>query len=230
MIAHRGLSGVESENTIDAFLLATKYPYYGIETDLHVTLDNKYIISHDDSLKRMCNVDMIIEESYFEDLRKIKVLNKDNTFTKEMYLPTLSEYISICKSANMVAVLELKNEMKEENIIEIVGIINSMNYLEHTTFISFAKENIIRLKKNFPNINTQFLSVVDTEEKKLDAVNFAIKYHCDLDLHFNGITDEFVKLCHDNNILLNVWTVDDESLAKDLITMGVDFITSNILH
>ena len=86
------------------------------------------------------------------------------------------------------------------------------------------------LKKNFIDINTQFLSVVDTDEKKRDVLNFAIKTKCDLDLHYGGITYEFVKACHDNGIVLNVWTVDDPLLAEKLIDMGVDFITSNILE
>ena len=230
MIAHRGLSGVEVENTRDAFILATKYSYYGIETDVHVTLDGKYIICHDDSTLRVSGIDMIIEESHYEELRKIKIINKDNTFSKEMYLPNLEEYINICKSGNKFAVLELKNEMKEANIIEIVNIIKEMNYYDKTIFISFSKENIVNLRKLFNDSSCQFLSVVDTKEKMEDALNFAVQYKCNLDLHYKGITKEFVNECHQNNILLNVWTIDDEAVAKELIDMGVDFITSNILE
>lgn len=230
MIAHRGLSGIEVENTTDAFILATKYSYYGIETDIHVTLDGKYIVCHDDNIVRVTGVEKIIEESYYEDLRTIKIINKDGTFTKDIFLPSLEEYINICKNGNKIAILELKNEMKEANIIEIVNIIKQMDYYNKTIFISFSKENIVHLRKLFDDSKCQYLSVVDTEEKKKDAINFATQYKCDLDLHYNGITKEFVNECHQNNILLNVWTVDDEVVAKELIDMGVDFITSNILE
>ena len=49
-----------------------------------------------------------------------------------MYLPSLEEYITICKESNKVSLLELKNKMKEENIIEIVQIVKELNqYLEN---------------------------------------------------------------------------------------------------
>ena len=44
------------------------------------------------------------------------------------------------------------------------------------------------------------------------------------------MTKEFIDKCHHNNILVNVWTVDEEELANNLIAMGADFITSNILE
>ena len=57
MIAHRGLSGIERENTNPAFIAAGNRSYYGIETDVHVTADGKFIICHDNDLKRIANID-----------------------------------------------------------------------------------------------------------------------------------------------------------------------------
>ena len=53
LIAHRGVSGIERENTAAAFVAAGNRGYYGIETDVHVTKDGKYIIIHDDDTKRV---------------------------------------------------------------------------------------------------------------------------------------------------------------------------------
>lgn len=39
MIAHRGVSGLERENTCAAFVAAGNRSYYGIETDIHRTAD-----------------------------------------------------------------------------------------------------------------------------------------------------------------------------------------------
>ena len=40
MIAHRGLSGLEAENTCAAFVAAgNREKYFGIECDIHRTLD-----------------------------------------------------------------------------------------------------------------------------------------------------------------------------------------------
>ena len=53
MVAHRGLSGLEIENTNPAFTLAGKHSYYGIETDIRRTVDGRFVICHDDNLNRI---------------------------------------------------------------------------------------------------------------------------------------------------------------------------------
>ena len=53
LIAHRGLSGLETENSIPAFVAAGNRSYYGVETDTHVTRDGRFIILHDDSTGRV---------------------------------------------------------------------------------------------------------------------------------------------------------------------------------
>lgn len=116
MIAHRGLSGMETENTVAAFEAACKRLFYGIETDVHVTKDGKYIIFHDECTGRLCEKNLIIEETDFEILRSLKF--KDGI--SEM--PMLSEYLQVISRYKKVAVIELKKSMRESNIEEIIEI------------------------------------------------------------------------------------------------------------
>ena len=53
IIAHRGLSGIERENTCAAFVAAGNRSYFGIETDVHVTRDGKFVIIHDEITDRI---------------------------------------------------------------------------------------------------------------------------------------------------------------------------------
>ena len=69
MIAHRGVSGLETENTCPAFLVAGVKSYYGIETDVHLTKDGKFLVGHDESFARVAGEDVIIEETDMEELR-----------------------------------------------------------------------------------------------------------------------------------------------------------------
>ena len=106
MVAHRGLSGIEVENTIDAFNLASKHTYFGIETDIHVTLDGKYIVHHDDNLERICGVDMVIEETNYDDLRKIKGLGLSATWRYYDELlgifPECEKYLEIIPKTTLI--------------------------------------------------------------------------------------------------------------------------------
>ena len=69
IVSHRGLSGVELENTLAAFVAAGNRCCFGIETDVHVTADGKYVILHDDSTGRVGERDLPAENSTFAQLR-----------------------------------------------------------------------------------------------------------------------------------------------------------------
>ena len=53
MVAHRGVSGLEKENTLAAFVAAGNRSYYGVETDVHRTADGKYVVIHDSDTARV---------------------------------------------------------------------------------------------------------------------------------------------------------------------------------
>jgi glycerophosphoryl diester phosphodiesterase len=61
IVAHRGLSGLERENTASAFVAAGNRSYFGIETDVRVTADGNFILLHDDDAVR-CGGDYVIPE------------------------------------------------------------------------------------------------------------------------------------------------------------------------
>ena len=53
MVAHRGVSKLERENTCAAFVAAGNRSYFGVETDIHRTSDGQFVVFHDDSTKRL---------------------------------------------------------------------------------------------------------------------------------------------------------------------------------
>ena len=71
MIAHRGVSGIECENTAAAFVAAGNRSYYGIETDVHRTSDGQYIIIHDDNTVRVSGKELSVENNDFDTLRSL---------------------------------------------------------------------------------------------------------------------------------------------------------------
>ena len=145
MVAHRGVSGLELENTCPAFVAAGVKSYYGVETDVHVTVDGKYIVIHDDDLRRIAGLDMVVRESKFDDLRAVRLLDTDKkTERADLFLPTLDEYLSICKKYSKVCVLELKEEMSEDAVVGIANAVNDAEMLQNTVFISFIISRLIR--------------------------------------------------------------------------------------
>ena len=227
MIAHRGLSGLERENTCPAFLAAAMRSYWGIETDVHVTKDGKYILVHDDDLVRIAGVGVTVEETDYATLRALRFKDVYGKSEEEnMFLPSLDEYLSICKKYGKQAILELKNRMDAQDVLEIVSAVEQSGWLDRTTFISFSGENLVELRKRYPAVQAQYLLEKVTEED----IQFMIAHRLDADLRWDCIRTKLVKRLHSEGIKVNCWTVDGRECARLMKNCGVDFITSNILE
>lgn len=226
MIAHRGVSKLEKENTMAAFIAAGNRSYFGIETDVHVTQDDKFIIIHDDTTGRVADRDVTVENSLYADLRKINIKDIDSECCRiDLKMPNLTEYITICQKYGKIAVLELKNKMEKYQINAICKEIEELGYIENVIFISFDFDNLVFVKNRHPDQKVQFLTG--------DPVGIISKikpYNMDLDIYYKSVTPELVEECHKNGIEINCWTVDNPDDAERLIKYGVDYITSNILE
>lgn len=229
MIAHRGLCGLEKENTAAAFVAAGNHSYFGIETDVHETADGKLIIIHDDNTKRVAGCDYIVEQTDFDTLRSIKLFDRKSDRTRaDLVMPTLEEYLSICQRYEKVAVLELKNAMKTETIQKIVRVIEEMEYLDKTIFISFALSNLITLRQAYPQASIQYL--VEEIGDLPALLEILKKYGFDIDAKHTAIKEEMIPQFHENGIKVNVWTVNTAERAERLQQIGVDYITTNIVE
>ena len=228
MIAHRGLSGLERENTCAAFVAAgNRETYFGIETDVHVTADGQYVIIHDDNTLRVSGEDRVVENTTMETLRTIRLTDTDGKERRwDLMLPTLREYITICKRYDKYAVLELKRPMEEKDICGIMETIKQLEYTDHLIVISFDLNNLILLRKNYPEQKAQYLINV-WEDKYLEILK---EYNFGLDMRYPAITQELVDMLHEAGVEINCWTVDTPDNAERLISYGVDYITTNILE
>ena len=228
MIAHRGCSGIERENTLPAFVAAGNRSYFGIETDVHRTIDGKYILFHDKTTARLAIDDLEIEKSTFDTLRRLTLLNKysGEKDRADLVVPSLSEYLAICRHYEKTAVLDMgiHNSLDLDEICEII---EQANCLDNVLFLSGDFDRLIYLRDKYPNMPLQFLTYTKLPENWLNTLK---EHKLDLDICYKGLTKELLDLCHENGIKVNVWTVDDKDLAEELAAWGVDMITTNILE
>lgn len=227
MIAHRGLSGIEKENTNAAFIAAGNRSYFGIETDVHKTVDGKFVIIHDDTTGRVAIDDLEVEKSTFETLRKLSLCDIDDKRGRaDLHIPTLTEYINTCKRYDKTAVLELKNAFTSAEIAAICDEIKGCDHLENVIFISFVFDNLVRLRELHPGSEAQFL--VDSYSD--DLPRLLASYGFDLDIRYTELNAERIADVHAVGAKVNCWTCNDKDRGEELCRWGVDFITSNILE
>lgn len=227
MIAHRGLSGFERENTIPAFVAAGNKTYYGCECDIHPTTDGEFVVIHDSDTMRVSGESKIIEECTFEEVKEIELLGLfDGVKNPSLRIPTLREYILCCKRYDKKCIIEFKEQFTKENVFKVINICRELDYLTSCIFISFYPNNLIYVKEIDQTIPCQFL----LSENRSDGIEFCINNQIDLDINFHQVSKELVDLMHQHGLKVNVWTVNKEEDGNLMVEYGVDFITTNILE
>lgn len=226
VVAHRGVSGLETENTCAAFIAAGNRTYFGVETDVYRTADGKFIINHDGNLKRIAGEDLSVEQVSFDVLRAAVLYDKDGVKRGDLHLASVDEYVRICKKYGKICVLELKSDFTNEEIARLCAMIEALDYLDGVIFIAFNIENLKKVRALYPEQPCQFL----TGDVSDGMVKLLSEFRMDLDVHYASLTKERVDAFHQAGIKINCWTVDNAADGERLAAWGVDFITSNILE
>lgn len=228
VVAHRGLSGIEKENTCSAFVAAGNRSYFGIETDVRVTADGKFILLHDNDTVRLAGDNVIPESTTLQTLQSIQLLDTDGKRGRvDLRIPELVDYIRICERYNKVGVLEFKGYFSVENMEKVVALIKEEYTLDKMVFISFSMENLVNLRQVCPEAVCQFLTGQFSDE----LIETLVEKKMDLDIWSGALDEEAkVKKCLDAGIEVNVWTVDNKDEAEKLVSWGVQYVTSNILE
>ena len=142
-IAHRGYHNDKfPENSIAAFKNAIKYGYT-IELDVHLTKDNKLVVFHDNSLKRVCGYNKSVEDFTYEELTKF------NLFDTKYKIPLLEEVLELVngKVGLLIETKVIKFDGKLEN--ELSKLLDS--YKGAFAIQSFNVFSINWFKKNRNN-------------------------------------------------------------------------------
>ena len=229
MIAHRGVSGLETENTCAAFISACNRSYWGIETDLYRTSDGRFVVFHDKTTMRLAGSDYNIEQTGYEKLKNLVLKDIDGSFIRtDLRIALLEEYISICKKYDKKCILEFKSSFGKKEMEEIFGIIESFHFSENVIPIGSLNDMIL-LRELRPGQPAQYLCR-DLEKKLHETADILAKNRLELDIDFRYLTSKMLNCLHAKGVQINVWTCNDPAEAEKLIDMGVDYITSDILE
>ena len=230
MIAHRGLCALERENTCAAFVAAGNRSYFGVETDVHVTHDGQFVIIHDETTDRVSGgrYQVNVEQNDYSALAHIILPDVDGTTNRcDIRIPSLEDYVRICKKYEKMCVLEVKNHFAEEDLARMVKEIETLGYLGGMIFISFDWENCVNLRNMLPHARIQWLTDKEVTEQMIASL---VENKLDLDIYYERLTADNIAQLHENGVLVNCWTVDNAEFGQRLVDMGVDFITTDILE
>ena len=116
--AHRGLWDEDSpENSLAAFEKAVDAGY-GIEFDIHKTIDGHVVVFHDNTLTRMCGVEGKVEQKTLAELKELRLLGTDQQ------IPTLEELLALV-NGRVPLLVELKGESAATGLCPVADAILS---------------------------------------------------------------------------------------------------------
>ncbi len=227
LVGHRGsVHGVE--NTLAAFINgAARYPY--LECDVRMTADSSFVISHDESTKRLGGK-LTVAESTLDSLLAENYLQKRGDLTYAGRMITVEDYLGVCKENNVRPLIELKwtpgiNNNDQSMLPALLKVVENAGLIDSCIVLTSMKPCLEFIMKNYPAVKVQFLGGAKWKE----SLQWILDNKIDVDLAHTAVSADDVKMLHDNGLKVNVWTVDDPDRAAELTAMGVDFITTNKL-
>ena len=231
LTAHRGLSAIEPENTLPAFKAACEAKYNYVEFDIEPTSDGKWIVLHDDDLRRTTNGHGKITERTLAEVSALKIDNGANieNYT-DLRVPTFEETMALLDRyyPNTKPMIEIKS-IGKNNLDSLIEFFKDYAARGRSTIvISFDKDIIDTLYKECPEQTYWLL----TSELSDEAVDFC-KNHGNMRAAFNGNnaknTDSVINAAIDAGIPLAAWTVDSPDTLKNLYDLGVRYFTTNCI-
>ena len=231
LTAHRGLSAIEPENTLPAFKAACEAKYNYVEFDIEPTSDGKWIVMHDDDLRRTTNGHGKITERTLAEVSAPKIDNGANieNYT-DLRVPTFEETMALLDRyyPNTKPMIEIKS-IGKNNLDSLIEFFKDYAARGRSTIvISFDKDIIDTLYKECPEQTYWLL----TSELSDEAVDFC-KNHGNMRAAFNGNnaknTDSVINAAIDAGIPLAAWTVDSPDTLKNLYALGVRYFTTNCI-
>ena len=230
IIAHRGASHLAPENTMASVMLGWKKGA-DVEVDVYLSSDNRIVAIHDSTTKRTAGTELKVAETTASELRKLDVGSfKSEDFAGEK-IPFLSDIIETIPPERKLYV-EIK--CGKEILPFLHRLIVDSGKMSQIVIIGFDLETVTASKKLI-NVPTYWLkgTAKDKETKAWiphdpELIRIAQENGLDgVDVHYAGVTKEFVDAATDSGQKLYVWTVDDPEEAARLVKLGVAGITTN---
>lgn len=227
VFGHRGFSGKYPENTMTAFKKAFEAHADGIELDVQFTKDQEIVIIHDETIDRTTNGTGFVKDYTLKELQSFNAAIIKPTHCKEEKIPTLDEYLNWVKDTDLITNIELKTGVYYYDGIEeaTLNMVKKYGLEDKVIFSSFNPLSVVKIKQLDPNIEVGLL----TEFGGIGNAGALCKefhfdyYHPDI----KDLNEATINGCNENNIPLNVWTVNDLEGIHKMYDINANAIITN---
>jgi glycerophosphoryl diester phosphodiesterase len=224
VIAHRGASAVETENTVPAFARARADGADGVELDVMICGTGEVVVFHDDDLVRLAQRPERIPDTPFAVLREVKLASGAR-------IPTLEEVFDAC-GPDMLVNVELKVPSRGPGrlaplVDRVAEIVNRSGAGGRVLVSSFHPWAVRLWMKRLPSVPAGLL--FEQESSLPFRRAWAAPFLRPSAMHPEMVlcTAERVAAWHRRGYMVNVWTVDAPAAVAECRRMRVDGVITN---
>ncbi len=221
--AHRGASGVERENTMNAFHKALELGANGVETDGYCTADNQVVLNHDGAINR--------------DGRKVAIynlaLNEIREVLKDKMMPTFEELLTELQPKKVPISIDVRDLTTARQLIQILETQHAFDIVE---ICLDTERNVKKVREMSeaailvfsPALAWPIKDVVDRLQGNLDL--FEDNYVKAMNFSWSFYTTRASLLPiirREGHMLAYAWDVHLKSVMQKVLPLGLDAIYTN---
>ncbi|MDE0215297.1 MAG: glycerophosphodiester phosphodiesterase [bacterium] len=223
VIAHRGASAAERENTLEAFRAAVRLNADGVELDVRRTANDVLAVHHD---------------AHLPDGRAIIDLHDDEL---PDWVPTLAEVMDVCRDPvserEFVVNIEIKSapgdpdyDAEHQVSAAVAGLVMGWGMGDSGGKVivsSFDMEAINRIRAIDPGIPTAYLTF-EVLAPELLVNRVVAAGHRAIHPYFASTSRALIDAAHAQGIEVNVWTVNDPDQIAQMAAIGADAVITDV--
>jgi len=209
VIAHRGASSIELENSLAAFRAAAGQGADGVELDVHATIDGEIVVHHDPSV-----TGLPIAQARARDLAAMRLANGEP-------IPTLAQALDVLGKLKVFVEVKVLDPRWDDRLLAVLDRgPNPGGYAVH----SFVVHVVRRLGEKRPSLPRGVLSEVPTRSPRqtLEAALAQTLWQ-----ERTTLDEQLVKTVHGLGAQIIAWTVDNAGDIERMVRWGVDGICTN---
>lgn len=218
IIAHRGYTEGNVENTISGLVSAASAGADLIEVDIQQTVDGQFVVFHDRTLRRLTGKNGVIANMTLGELKTLTI--HANGFNDK--ISSLDDFIEIAKALNVSLLIELKVHGKEtEDILpKLVEKLKAYKVLDTFYVQSSDPQMMTQLKKLAPNLRVGIVYALNIGPM-VETVDF-------ISLEEAWVTDQLISELKQQKLDLFVWTLNKDQSLHEFIRKNVNGVITDL--
>ncbi|WP_328935204.1 MULTISPECIES: glycerophosphodiester phosphodiesterase family protein [unclassified Streptomyces] len=210
-IGHRGVMGLEPENTLRSFVAAEQAGLDVIELDLHLSQDGALVVMHDADVDRTTDGTGPIAERTLDELRTLDAGRGERVPVFEEVLDAVGSPLQ-AEIKDLAAARALAEVMHRRSLVERVEV------------SSFHDEAIAEIARLVPGVRTALIASRFGPEVVERATEAGAETVC---LNIRRLTLEVVEAARKADLKIIGWVVNTQDQLRLVRALGLDGATTD---